>query len=53
MKRTLLLAATATVLGAGAWFEALDAQERFPHQTHSVFFAECNACHAGVSSGKV
>lgn len=52
MKRALLLAATATVLGVGVWIEALDAQERFPHQTHSVFFAECNACHAGVSSGK-
>ena len=52
MKRTLLLAMAGIALGHGAWFGPLDAQERFPHQVHSVFFADCNACHAGVASGK-
>jgi len=52
MKRALCLAATATLLGVGGWASPTDAQVRFPHETHSVFFADCNACHAGVSSGK-
>jgi predicted CXXCH cytochrome family protein len=51
MRRALFFANPATVLGAFFWFSAAAAQSEFPHQTHSVFFSECGACHSGVTTG--
>ncbi|MGD8362106.1 MAG: cytochrome c3 family protein [Gemmatimonadota bacterium] len=51
MRRALLLAGPAMILGAFLTSSALEAQIDFPHQTHSVFFSECTACHAGVPTG--
>ena len=50
MKRAVLLATSAMVLGTLMGTGSLAAQS-FPHETHSVFFSECSACHAGVTSG--
>ncbi len=52
MRRALLLAGPAMVLGAFLTSSTLEAQIEFPHQTHSVFFSECTACHAGVPTGE-
>jgi predicted CXXCH cytochrome family protein len=51
MKRAMLSAGAAAVVGALLLSPALGAQERFPHEKHSVFFPECTACHAGGTSG--
>jgi len=32
--------------------ERAGAQSSFPHERHSVFFADCSACHAAASSGE-
>ncbi len=52
MKRLLISAASAAVLGAFAAVMPIQAQGfSFPHEIHSAFFSECTACHAGVASG--
>jgi len=51
MRRARLLAGSAMVLTAFLATSRLEAQTRFPHQTHSVFFPECSTCHAGIPSG--
>ncbi|MFC1661892.1 hypothetical protein ACFL3S_10660, partial [Gemmatimonadota bacterium] len=51
MRRPTQLAGAATVLGGLLLGSTLEAQQRFPHETHSVFFAECSACHGGIGSG--
>ena len=52
MRKVLSLAAFATVLGALVPATTLVAQDAsFRHEMHTVFFAECSACHAGVPSG--
>jgi hypothetical protein len=51
MTRATQVALLATVLGSIVPTSALAAQQRFPHETHSVFFPDCGACHAGVASG--
>jgi len=51
MKRALLLAGSAMILGGILNLSALGAQSEFPHQTHSVFFSDCGTCHTGVVSG--
>ncbi len=51
MKRALLPAALALVLGAVLSTPKLEAQVSFPHEKHAVFFSECSACHGGVTSG--
>ena len=51
MKRALLLAGSAMALGAFLSASTLEAQNEFPHEKHSVFFSDCGACHAGVTSG--
>lgn len=51
MKRALVLAGSALILGAVLGASALEAQSEFPHEKHSVFFSDCGACHAGVTSG--
>lgn len=51
MMRAILQAGTAMVLGTLLGTAPLAAQS-FPHETHSVFFSECSACHAGVTSGE-
>ncbi len=51
MKRSLSSAALAMVLASLLGTPEVEAQKVFPHETHSVFFSECGACHAGVTSG--
>lgn len=51
MRRALLSAISALILGAFLGAAGLEAQSEFPHETHSVFFPDCGACHAGVTSG--
>ena len=51
MKRALKLAAPALILGAFLGASNIEAQSEFPHEKHSIFFSDCTACHAGVSSG--
>lgn len=50
MRRALFLAGSAMVLGGFLTASALEAQGSFPHEKHSVFFADCGACHGGVGS---
>lgn len=51
MKRAWYLAGLAVLLGGSASAPRVVAQEGFPHQPHSVFFAECEACHGGIATG--
>jgi len=51
MRRAALLAGLATALATVLTPATLEAQFRFPHETHSVFFSECTACHAGIPTG--
>ncbi len=43
MKRALVLAGSALILGAVLGASALEAQSGFPHEKHSVFFSDCGA----------
>jgi predicted CXXCH cytochrome family protein len=52
MRGALLLAGSAMVMGAFLTTSELEAQISFPHQTHSVFFSDCTACHGGVTTGE-
>jgi hypothetical protein len=51
MRRALMLAGSAMVLGAFLGVTNLAAQSEFPHEKHSLFFSDCTACHADVASG--
>jgi predicted CXXCH cytochrome family protein len=51
MRRPAVSAAVALILGCLLTTSTLEAQERFPHENHSVFFAECEACHTDLASG--
>ena len=51
MRQLLSLALWAAVLGGFTSAPEVAAQDiSFPHEKHSVFFAECSACHSGVTS---
>jgi hypothetical protein len=50
MTRALFLAGSAIVLGGSLSPSALEAQSSFPHEKHAIFFADCGACHGGVTS---
>jgi hypothetical protein len=51
MRRFAVSAGMVMVLSSLLVAPTLEAQQRFPHETHSVFFAECGACHTDLSSG--
>ncbi len=51
MRRATMSALAATAFASFVQATALGAQDGFPHEKHSVFFAECTACHAGVTTG--
>lgn len=57
MKRAILLAMSALILGAISGRDPLVAQDqqpfRFPHEIHAGFFSECSACHTVSPSGTV
>ncbi len=52
MKKMMRLAVSALVLRALFGPTVLEAQSEFPHEKHALFYPECSACHAGVTTGE-
>jgi len=51
MNRALQSAAGALIAAVFLCAGSLSAQVSFPHESHSIFFSDCTACHGGIASG--